>query len=244
MAKSAYVRPRITEITSSEIESISPLLMSGGCYRPCSDSCYDSCYSSCYTAPEINGIAYVFLNDQSFPLGHVALGLLSTNRDYEIFNFGTWNNGIGTDGAVSTIYTGEEDYPRSLTDVLIRCRSKTLHLSNERFAEEKPEDGETPYFTEKFNKCMSFTMSEEKIKLIRDYSLSRLSDPGEFNIATRNCLMFVADAFAAAGYLFANVGKVFLSTGLMPPVEWFSKVQYLLGSGSELISRQNLADFY
>ena len=245
MIKSAYVRPRITEITSSEIENISPLLMSGGCYRPCSDSCYESCYSSCYTAPATRGVAYVFLNSRSVAVGHVALGLMATTRDYEIFNFAAWDNENAiTGGAVSTIYKGEDGYPKTWIEVMRRCQSKTLHLSNTRFAEEKPKDGNTPYFTEEFDKCMSFSMFDEKIQLIRDYSLSRQSIPGTFNVVTRNCLMFVVDAFAAAGYRFADSGKGSLGSALVSPVEWFSKVRYLLGSGSESISRQNIADFY
>lgn len=71
---------------------------------------------------------------------------------------------------------------------------------------------------------MKFTMAAGKIDLLIGYAESVKKNPGAYNVAANNCLMFVTRAFAAAGYLFAAQSGDELSDLANAPALWFQSI--------------------
>lgn len=245
--KRVYIPPQVREITPDDIASVEPVLMSG-CYGGCYSSCYSSCYASSYTpATPKSGAAYVLLNDRSlavgpFPIGHVAIGLALPSGSFRVYSFGPWDNASAkADAVVNTAFiNGSQGYLESYSQFSDLCRCQEFRLSNPFY----PQTGSGDSFVEKFRRSMKFTLTSAKIDSILGYAESVKKNPGTYNVASNNCLMFVTHAFAAAGFLFVAQSGDELTDLANAPALWFQSIYGIKTSGGKISKYSNIDDFY
>lgn len=239
MIRKPYILPRMTEFTSSDINSIAPLLMSGGCYSTCHSSCYSAChvscystcYSSCYTAPAYYGDLYIVMNDKSLAAGHSAMAIKRPGLNLQLYNFGPWDNATAydVDGAVSVICHNEHSV-HTWADFSNLCENKQLRITNTRYAQSNT----PPCFIEKFNKYKGFKLPDNDLRIIESFATNRKNNPGSYNLITRNCLMFVVDAIAQAGWSCYGYDERALTDFLNAPASWFSMLSHLKQANAQI----------
>ncbi len=175
----------------------------------------------------------IFVNNVTRRFGHVAIGLQVEGRAFEIYNYAAQDNrtfAIG--GAIDHIYRDEAGRPATWDEVAACCRAQTLRLTNSYIlAHNAPATGR-PYFFERFNRCLRFTLPAHDVEALERFAAEREATPGRCNGVLNNCLTFVIEAFAATGYAFLDArGKVKDRDLLVPPVWWFDDVRWLEKDG-------------
>jgi hypothetical protein len=153
----------------------------------------------------------------------------------------TDNASMSADAVVNTVFiNGSQGYLESYSQFSDLCRCQEFRLSNPFY----PQTGSGDSFVEKFRRSMKFTLTSAKIDSILGYAESVKKNPGTYNVASNNCLMFVTHAFAAAGFLFVAQSGDELTDLANAPALWFQSIYGIKTSGGKISKYSNIDDFY
>ena len=153
----------------------------------------------------------------------------------------TDNASMSADAVVNTAFiNGSQGYLESYSQFSDLCRCQEFRLSNPLYSQ----TGSGDSFVEKFRRSMKFTMTSAKIDSILGYAESVKKNPGTYNVASNNCLMFVTHAFAAAGFLFVAQSGDELTDLANAPALWFQSIYGIKTSGGKISKYSNIDDFY